>query len=237
MKFKVSEIFGPTFQGEGPEIGLMTYFIRFGGCDYRCIWCDSMHAVDPAQVKELPELSTLEIAEDLFEVSGQTSHRQKNHVVLSGGNPLIWDLEELCALLKARSWKISVETQGTIYRDWLRLCDTIIVSPKPPSSGMRFSEKRFTHFVSQVRKHLYANMHLKIVIFDEQDIRWALALAEDIDAPQVYLSIGTNRNDSRDDIMLRYQTLTQAVFDQKPNMSVFILPQLHVVQYGHKLGV
>src|SRR4051812_39689210 len=47
----VVEIFGPTVQGEGPDIGRPAYFVRFGGCDFRCSWCDSMHAVDPAQVR------------------------------------------------------------------------------------------------------------------------------------------------------------------------------------------
>ncbi|TIU92326.1 MAG: 7-carboxy-7-deazaguanine synthase QueE, partial [Mesorhizobium sp.] len=43
---RVSEIFGPTIQGEGMLIGLPTVFVRTGGCDYRCSWCDSLHAVD-----------------------------------------------------------------------------------------------------------------------------------------------------------------------------------------------
>src|SRR5262249_776223 len=45
-EIRVSEIFGPTIQGEGVLIGLPTVFVRSGGCDYRCSWCDSMHAVD-----------------------------------------------------------------------------------------------------------------------------------------------------------------------------------------------
>ena len=43
----VVEIFGPTIQGEGAEAGVPTHFVRVGGCDYRCIWCDTMYAVDP----------------------------------------------------------------------------------------------------------------------------------------------------------------------------------------------
>jgi hypothetical protein len=48
--YPVVEVFGPTIQGEGAMAGLPTYFVRLGGCDWRCAWCDSMHAVDPAQV-------------------------------------------------------------------------------------------------------------------------------------------------------------------------------------------
>ena len=49
--YPVIEIFGPTIQGEGSEAGLATHFIRVGGCDYRCSWCDTMYAVDPAAVR------------------------------------------------------------------------------------------------------------------------------------------------------------------------------------------
>ena len=49
--FPVIEIFGPTIQGEGAEAGLPTHFVRLGGCDYRCSWCDTMYAVDPATVR------------------------------------------------------------------------------------------------------------------------------------------------------------------------------------------
>lgn len=47
-QLRIAEIFGPTIQGEGALIGETTVFVRTGGCDYRCAWCDSLHAVDPA---------------------------------------------------------------------------------------------------------------------------------------------------------------------------------------------
>ena len=56
--FPVVEIFGPTVQGEGPDAGVPAYFVRFGGCDFRCSWCDSMHAVDPAEVRANAERLT-----------------------------------------------------------------------------------------------------------------------------------------------------------------------------------
>ena len=47
-QIRVNEIFGPTIQGEGALIGQPTIFVRTGGCDYRCSWCDTLHAVDSA---------------------------------------------------------------------------------------------------------------------------------------------------------------------------------------------
>ena len=48
----VVEIFGPTIQGEGAEAGIPTHFVRVGGCDFRCSWCDTMYAVDPEIVRD-----------------------------------------------------------------------------------------------------------------------------------------------------------------------------------------
>src|SRR3954470_24432474 len=79
----VVEIFGPTIQGEGAEAGLATHFVRFGGCDFRCAWCDTMYAVEPAAVRRNAErLSTEEIVERVEVLGGAP-----RWVTLSGGNP------------------------------------------------------------------------------------------------------------------------------------------------------
>jgi organic radical activating enzyme len=46
-RIRISKIFGPTIQGEGPLIGRPIVFVRTGGCDYRCSWCDTLYAVLP----------------------------------------------------------------------------------------------------------------------------------------------------------------------------------------------
>ena len=58
---RISEIFGPTIQGEGALIGQPTVFVRTGGCDYRCVWCDTPHAVDSAYRDEWKPMSAEEI--------------------------------------------------------------------------------------------------------------------------------------------------------------------------------
>jgi len=50
-EIRISEIFGPTIQGEGPLIGTPTVFVRTAGCDYRCTWCDTLYAVLPDIVR------------------------------------------------------------------------------------------------------------------------------------------------------------------------------------------
>ena len=82
--FPIIEIFGPTIQGEGAEAGLPTHFVRLGGCDYRCSWCDTMYAVDPVVVRrDSTWLSAEQIIEALTRLPGSP-----RWVSISGGNPL-----------------------------------------------------------------------------------------------------------------------------------------------------
>src|SRR5215211_1387636 len=89
--FPVIEIFGPTIQGEGAEAGLPCAFVRLGGCDFRCSWCDTMYAVDPAEVRaNATRLNSDQIVSELRGLGGEYEW-----VILSGGNPALHDLTEL----------------------------------------------------------------------------------------------------------------------------------------------
>ena len=61
IKLRISEIFGPTIQGEGALIGKPTVFVRAGGCDYRCSWCDTLYAVDSQFRKDWTPMTTDEV--------------------------------------------------------------------------------------------------------------------------------------------------------------------------------
>src|SRR3954449_9550536 len=81
----IVEIFGPTIQGEGAEAGLATHFVRVGGCDYRCSWCDTMYAVDPATVRATArKLTSDDIVSELEHLPGAPEW-----VTISGGNPAL----------------------------------------------------------------------------------------------------------------------------------------------------
>ena len=68
---RISEIFGPTIQGEGVLIGQPTVFVRIGGCDYRCSWCDTLHAVDSAYRTEWKRMSAAAIMADVERLSAR----------------------------------------------------------------------------------------------------------------------------------------------------------------------
>lgn len=136
----VSEIFGPTIQGEGSLAGVPTYFLRVGGCDFGCLWCDTDQAVLPENVRKLDRLEPSIIAETLLGFA--SARRGPRWLTISGGNPALYDLSTV-----VREWrdhhdadglhgKIAVETQGSRWHPWLGGVDVLTVSPKPPSSGM-----------------------------------------------------------------------------------------------------
>ena len=90
----ISEIFGPTIQGEGALIGVPTVFVRTGGCDFRCSWCDTLYAVEPRFRADWQSLS----AEAILARVNQLSGDQPILVTLSGGNPALQPLDQLLRL-------------------------------------------------------------------------------------------------------------------------------------------
>jgi len=141
----VEEFF--TIQGEGFHAGEAAWFIRLGGCDVGCNWCDSRFSWDPG-LHPLVETDT--IVEHAVRSGTQS-------VVVTGGEPLMWDLDYLCSGL--RQWNIGtfIETSGA-YKfsgDW----DWICLSPKknmPP-----------------VGKICTKADELKVIIEDKTDFEWA----------------------------------------------------------------
>lgn len=248
MTLPVIEIFGPTVQGEGVLAGLPTHFVRFGGCDYRCSWCDSMYAVEPAQVREHAEKLTVD--EILARLNALTPGPE--WVTLSGGNPALLELDPLVRLLHDEGdFKVAVETQGSRWREWLSGVDCLTVSPKPPSSGMgKKVAKDLAAFMDHYR-HPLQDDALKIVVFDEDDLQWAAGIFGRYPRWPQFLSVGTDPIGQWGTDMLvaeghgttlqhvadRYQWLCDRVAGDERFNRVRVLPQLHVVAYGHARGV
>lgn len=106
----ISEIFGPTIQGEGAGIGVPTIFVRTGGCDFLCDWCDTLHAVD----RKLKHTWPLTSASDVMAKVQQLSHFQPMLITLSGGNPALQPLESLIDLGHQLGYRFAMETQGSV---------------------------------------------------------------------------------------------------------------------------
>jgi 7-carboxy-7-deazaguanine synthase len=230
------EIFGPTVQGEGPYAGAVCHFLRLGGCDYRCSWCDTPHAVEPALVRQAREMTVHDVMLELGELAPAPM------LVISGGNPALWRLTALVQEAACTYQTLAVETQGSVWRPWLARVDSLVVSPKPPSSGMATPEHAAQLDAFMFNAALVGGVAFKFVVFDQQDLDWAKGVHARWPGVPVWLSVGTDQDDAQHaDVVAavgrRYAWLCEAVAADPQWHHARVLPQLHVVAWGHLVGV
>ena len=143
-----------TIQGEGFYSGNAAYFLRIGGCDVGCHWCDVKESWD-ANVHSLT--SVIDILKGIEEYSVDT-------VVITGGEPLTWNLDKLTSALKKKGLKIHLETSGSYplsgNYDW------ICLSPKKRQPAL-----------NEIK--LIAD-ELKIIINNKSDFTWAEKQMKDV---------------------------------------------------------
>lgn len=240
-QIRISEIFGPTIQGEGPLIGRPTVFVRTAGCDYRCAWCDTLYAVLPDYHDEWTYMTASEI---LARVNGLAA-KQGVLISLSGGNPALQPLDELCTLARLNGHSLAMETQGSVARSWFAKLDWLILSPKPPSSGMTTDWNALGACVEAAG--VRPCCVLKIVIFDEVDYAYARTAASHYPDLKIYLQVGNPAPlvasgkpmpEAADlgELLKRLRWLaSRTIADRWFNATV--LPQLHVLAWGNKRGV
>ena len=113
-----------SIQGEGCNTGRAAYFIRIGGCDIGCSWCDTKFAWNA----DLHPSVDINVIVDNVIAAGADS------VVVTGGEPLMWNMSPLCDLLKKKGIKTFLETSGAfpLSGSW----DWITLSPKKGSPPM-----------------------------------------------------------------------------------------------------
>jgi 7-carboxy-7-deazaguanine synthase len=242
MKIRVSEIFGPTIQGEGVVIGQPTVFVRTGGCDYRCSWCDSLHAVDSQFRDDWMPMSVDEIWSKVDTLSGGVPLM----VSLSGGNPAIQPLGELIAHGHQRGYRFALETQGSIARNWFADLDVLVLSPKPPSSGMETDWAVLADCLEMATgSDKGPTTVLKFIVFDEADYLYAKAASARHPHLPVYLQPGNHTPPPPDDddavidmggIITRMHWLVERVMQDRW-FAATVLPQLHVLLWGNQRGV
>lgn len=136
-----------TLQGEGFNTGQAAYFLRIGGCDVGCRWCDVKESWNS---NDFPPVAVDDVVE-------RASSYPSKAIVVTGGEPLLYNLEYLCSALKAKGMKIFIETSGS--QPLSGAFDWICLSPKrdaPPLSEM-----------------LGKASELKVIIHDETDFSWA----------------------------------------------------------------
>lgn len=135
-----------TIQGEGAHTGKAAYFVRIGGCDVGCHWCDVKESWNPDTHPPTPIDHIVENAK-----------KYSDTIVVTGGEPLTWDMTPLVDALHKEDMRVHVETSGAypLTGSW----DWICLSPKktaPPKAAY------------------YKEAHeLKVIIYNQNDFKWA----------------------------------------------------------------
>jgi 7-carboxy-7-deazaguanine synthase len=224
----ISEIFGPTIQGEGKFIGRPTVFVRTGSCDYRCSWCDTLYAVLPEHKGEWKRMSTEEVWSEIQRLSPEPIL-----VTLSGGNPALQPLRDLLVLGHRHHYTFCMETQGSVFRPWMTELDALICSPKPPSSGMGTDWQTLEQCL-----FIYRQVYLKVVVFDENDYQYAREVNRRYPSIPFYLQAGNETVGHFDlaAVLAKLEWLIGRVTQDRWN-TVTVLPQLHTILWGNKRGV
>lgn len=238
---RISEIFGPTVQGEGPLIGRPTVFVRTGGCDYRCRWCDTLYAVLP----EFREDWTLMTPNAILTEVERLSNSAGVLVSLSGGNPALQPLAPLIEQGRQKGHTFALETQGSVPQPWFAALDWLMLSPKPPSSGMATEWRALDDCVAAAKSG--PQCVVKVAVFDDEDYAYARFLANRCPGLPVYLQVGNSAplishagpgSEEADigDLMQRFRWLVDKVVTDAW-FTATVLPQLHVLAWGNRRGV
>ncbi|WP_200980208.1 7-carboxy-7-deazaguanine synthase QueE [Echinicola sp. 20G] len=143
-----------TIQGEGSFTGHPAYFIRLGGCDVGCVWCDVKESWEAGK---WPVQTINEIVEGALQYPGRL-------VVITGGEPLMYDLDPLTSLLKEKGFTINIETSGT--HPFSGHFDWVCFSPK------KFKAPHESIFEKADE--------LKVIVFHKSDFAFAEKHAEKV---------------------------------------------------------
>lgn len=136
-----------TIQGEGLYSGQAAYFIRLGGCDVGCTWCDVKESWD----------ANAHPMRDVEGIVAEASEGTARIAVITGGEPLMHDLAPLTAALRAAGFRTHIETSGThpSSGDWHHVC----LSPKKFKAALPDAFRRADE--------------LKVIVFNTHDLKWA----------------------------------------------------------------
>jgi len=168
-----------TLQGEGYHQGKAAYFIRLAGCDVGCVWCDVKESWDASKH---PVFSVDEI------VSSAIAHPARL-AIITGGEPLLYNLDALTTALKKVGFELNIETSGSspMSGNW----DWVCLSPKK--------------FKAPLTESIQAASELKVVIFNTHDFEWAETYAKQV-APncKLYLQPEWDKSNEITPLVIEY---------------------------------
>jgi organic radical activating enzyme len=168
-----------SLQGEGYHSGQAAYFIRLAGCKVGCVWCD----VKESWNADLHPVLSVQSLVDAALAAGCP------RVILTGGEPCMYDLRELTSLLRSAGLEIWLETSGAY--PLMGCFDWICLSPKK--------------FKAPLHQNLGLAHEYKVVVYHPSDLSWAEAYLEHLDPNcRLFIQPEWERRDTLSPLLLRY---------------------------------
>lgn len=231
----VAEVFGPTIQGEGPYAGRRAVFIRLGGCNLSCSWCDTPYTWDSSRFDvntECPDIPAGEIVDQAI------AHHRAGMFVITGGEPLLHQrrpgFEHLVARLAA--WgPVHVETNGTIppLPEIAAQITHFTVSPKLANNGADQEKRR----IRPVALAAFTDL----ATADRACFKFVATAPTDLD--ELAVVVDTHRlpahavwvmpeGTSAHDVITRHRDIAAAAIDRGWNTTT----RLHTLLWGEERG-
>jgi len=168
-----------TLQGEGAYSGQAAYFIRLGGCDVGCVWCD---------VKESWDASA-HPAMDVATMVALAGAHPGRIVVITGGEPSMYNLEPITTALRTAGLRSHIETSASspLTGNW----DWVTLSPKK--------------FKAPLPENLPLADELKVIVFNKSDFKWAEEFAAGVkEGCKLYLQPEWDKRDAMTPLIIDY---------------------------------
>ena len=206
---RVCEIFGPSIQGEGPEAGTPTIFLRLSGCNLSCNFCDTKYHKDGKEMSD----------NELEDIVNNFLKRGVRHITVTGGEPVLQEKELSSFLSVFEDCKLSLETNGTLLTHIPY--HTIVVSPKKQSLNFDVLKQYSNH----------PNAYFKFVWENENDKWWENVISRvGINKERVYIMA---EGKTRDEQLIKMPI----VMDYCISKGYKFTPRIHVLAYNDRRGV
>lgn len=226
----LSEVFGPTIQGEGPAAGTPAAFVRTAACNLACVWCDTAYTWDWKRFDPDVEVHQVQPADAAADLLAHLPPSERPLVVLTGGEPMLQQpaLAEMLSHVRRRL-RVEVETAGTrpigIIDPYV---DRYVVSLKLAHSGNTQAKRERADVIAQYAATGRAVW--KFVCQVPADVDEAAALVKAHDLPgQVFIM---PEGATRERLTERSPMLVDAIIAHGYRMS----PRLHIALWGNERG-
>lgn len=230
VSLPLSEVFGPTFQGEGPHTGRRCGFVRLGLCNLACEWCDTPYTWDSTRYDVAAECPDTPVAD----IAGRVRALGVDLVVLSGGEPLMHHGKLMTLLGQLPDMEWHVETNGTIAPPpwWAAVVTHTTVSPKVNTHdpvGKRFKPRALAAWADHARA---GRACFKFVATSPGDLDVIAMLAAEHDIPAGAVWVMPEGVEA-DDVITHHRELADAVLAAGFNTTT----RLHTLLWGSRRGV